>query len=87
MMAGAQYVGMYDLGEGVYAFQFQKDGKDLLVAFMDGDSKTVTVTFSGNLTVTDMYGNASTYSSSAELNLSDAPIYLEYSSGAHPSIG
>ena len=77
IMADAQYVSTYDLGEGIYAYRFQKDGQDLLVAFMDGDSKTVTATFSGELTVTDMYGNATGYTGSAQLKLSDCPIYIQ----------
>ena len=77
MMAGAQYVGTYDLGEGVYGFRFQKEGQDLLVAFMDRESKTVTATFGGDLVVTDMYGNATTYTGTAQLNLSDCPIYIQ----------
>ena len=77
MMAGAQYVGTYDLGEGVYGFRFQKDGQDLLVAFMDGESKTVAATFVGDLVVTDMYGNATTYTGTAQLNLSTCPIYIQ----------
>ena len=77
MMAGAQYVGSYDLGESVYGFRFQKDGKDLLVAFMDGESKTVSAAFSGDLVVTDMYGNATTYTGTAQLSLSTCPIYIQ----------
>ena len=77
MMAGAQYVGTYDLGEGIYGFRFQKDGKDLLVAFMDGEDKAVTATFDGDLVVTDMYGNSTTYTGTAQLNLSTCPIYIQ----------
>ena len=77
ILADAQYVSTYDLGEGIYAYRFQKDGKDLLVAFMDGDSKTVTAAFSGDLTVTDMYGNATTHTGTAQLNLSDCPMYIQ----------
>ena len=77
MMAGAQYVGTYDLGEDIYGFRFQKDGQDLLVAFMDGESKTVDATFDGDLVVTDMYGNATTHTGSAQLNLSTCPIYIQ----------
>jgi hypothetical protein len=77
MMAGAQYVGTYDLGEGIYAFRFQKNGQDLLVTFMDGESTTVTAAFGGDLVVTDMYGNATTYTGTARLNLSTCPIYIQ----------
>ena len=77
MMAGAQYVGTYDLGEGIYGFRFQKDGQDLLVAFMDRESQTVTVTLGGDLVVTDMYGNATTHTGTAQLNLSTCPIYIQ----------
>ena len=77
MMAGAQYVGTFDLGEGIYAFQFQKDGQDLLVAFMDGTTKSLTAAYSGDMVITDMYGNASTYTGTAQLNLSTCPIYIQ----------
>ena len=77
MMAGAQYVGTYDLGEGLYGFRFLKDGQDLLVAFMDRESKTVAATFGGDLVVTDLYGNATIYTGTAQLNLSNSPIYIQ----------
>ena len=87
IMANAQYVSEYDLGDGVYAYLFQKDGQDLVVAWMDGNSKTVTATFSGELVITDMYGNPTTYTGTAQLNLSDCPIYITCASGAITSIG
>ena len=87
ILANAQYMDTFALGDGIYAYRFQKDGQDLLVAFMDGDTKTVNVTFGGNLTVTDMYGNATTYTGSAELNLSTCPIYIACAPGAITSIG
>lgn len=77
LLADAQYVSTYDLGSGVYAYRFQKDGQDLLVAWMDGASQALNASFSGDLTVTDMYGNATTYTGTAQLNLSDCPIYIQ----------
>ncbi len=87
MMADAQYVGTFDLGDGINAYRFQKDGQDLLVAWMDGNSRTLTASFSGDLTVTDMYGNAVIYTGTAAVTVSDYPIYIECASGAITSIG
>lgn len=77
MLADAQYVSTYDLGEGIYAYRFQKDGQDLLVAWMAEGSRTVAAAFSGDLVITDMYGNAITHTGSAQLNLSVTPIYIQ----------
>jgi len=87
IMAGATDGSAYDLGEGVYAYQFRKDGQDLLVVWMDGESKTINLSFSGDLVVYDMYGNATTYTGTAALTASDCPIYLECAPGAITSIG
>ena len=77
VMANAQYVSAFDLGEGVYAHKFQKDGQDLVVAWMDNATKTLNVTIDGELVVTDLYGNATTYTGTAQLNLSNNPIYIQ----------
>ena len=77
IMANAQLVGDYDLGDGVFAYRFQKDGKDLLVAWMDGAKRDLSVTFSGELVITDQYGNATTHTGNATVNLSDCPIYIQ----------
>ena len=77
VMANAQYVSAFDLGEGVYAYKFQKDGQDLVVAWMDNTTKTQSVSFSGELVVTDLYGNATTYTGTTQLNLSNNPIYIQ----------
>lgn len=87
IMADVQYVEEYDLGDGIYAYRFQKDGQDLIVAWMDDASKTVTATFTGDLVITDMYGNAVTHTGTAQLNLSDYPIYITCTPGAITSIG
>lgn len=75
------------LGDGIFAYQFEKGNNYIMVAWTDGSVKTLNATFTGDMVITDMYGNASTYSSSATLNLSEAPIYIEYAKSAHPSIG
>ena len=54
---------------------------------MDDASKTVTATFTGDLVITDMYGNAVTHTGTAQLNLSDYPIYITCTPGAITSIG
>ena len=77
ILAGATYEDTYDLGEGIYAYRFQKNGQDLLVAWMDGESKALTVSFSGDLVITDMYGNATTHTGTAVWNLSTTPIYIQ----------
>ena len=77
MLSGAEYVDMFQLGDGVTAYRFQKDGQDLLVAWMNQGSKTVACSFSGDLVVTDLYGNATTYTGTAQLNLSNVPIYIQ----------
>ena len=77
ILAGARDGVAYDLGEGVYAYKFQKNGQDLVVAWMDNTTKTLSVSFSGDLTVTDLYGNATTYTGTAQLNLSNSPIYIQ----------
>lgn len=77
ILAGVQPVGEYDLGEGIAAYRFQKDGQDLLVAWTAGETKTLTASFSGDMVVADMYGNATTHTGSAVLNLSECPIYIQ----------
>ena len=77
MLAGAQNGVAYDLGDGVYAYKFQKDGQDLVVAWMDNATKTLNVTIDGELVVTDLYGNATTHTGTAQLNLSNCPIYIQ----------
>ncbi len=86
VLNNAQYVSTYDLGEGIYAYRFQKDGQDLLVAWVNQGSQTVSCSFSGDLVVTDLYGNSVTYKDSAELTLSECPIYIAYPSDAPLSI-
>ena len=77
ILAGATDGVAYDLGEGVYAYKFQKNGQDLVVVWMDNTTKTLSVSFSGDLTVTDLYGNATIYTGTAQLNLSNSPIYIQ----------
>jgi hypothetical protein len=67
----------------IYAYQFTKNGKYITVMWAEGDSKTVNLTLSKDITVSDMYGNATTYSAgNITLTLTGAPIYLEYPSGS-----
>ena len=77
VLAGATDGCAYNLGDGIYAYRFQKDGQDLLVAWMDKESKTLNASFSGELVITDMYGNAATYSGTAQLNISNCPVYIQ----------
>lgn len=67
----------------IFAYQFSKDGKYITVMWAEGSNKTVNLTLSKDITVSDMYGNATTYKAgSVTLTLTGAPIYLEYASGA-----
>ena len=86
ILANAQYVDTFQLGDGIQAYRFQKNGQDLVVAWVDKGSQTVSCSFSGGLVVTDLYGNSVTYKDSAELTLSECPIYIAYPSDAPLSI-
>lgn len=67
----------------IFAYQFSKNGKYITVMWAEGSNKTVNLTLSKDITVSDMYGNATTYKAgSVTLTLTGAPIYLEYASGA-----
>ena len=82
ILADAEYVGTFELGRGIYAYRFLKDGKDLLVAWVDGECKNMVASIGeNNMIVTDMYGNASALTpvnGKVSLFLSDSPIYIEY---------
>ena len=88
-LGNVSYHSTLSLGDGVYAYQFTKSGGGYIaVVWTDGTAKTLNATLSKSITVSDMYGNATTYSAgSAALALSEAPIYIEYTSGAISSIG
>ena len=77
LLAGTTGGSAYDLGEGIYAYRFQKDGQDLVVAWMHKESAARSASFSGELVVTDLYGNAVSYTGSATLTFSDSPIYIQ----------
>lgn len=69
--------------KNIFAYQFSKDGKYITVIWAEGAAKTVNLTLNKSISVSDMYGNATTYSAGKiTLTLTGAPIYLEYSSGA-----
>ena len=82
ILSGATYEGICDLGDGIYAYRFQKDGKDLIVAWTHKETRTLNLSFSGELVVTDLYGNAARYTGTAEVTFSDLPIYIECAPGA-----
>ena len=86
-LSGASNGATLSWGDGIYAYQFMKDGNYITIAWTDGTAKTLNATFTGNMVITDIYGNAATYSNSAKLELSETPIYIEYAASAHPSIG
>lgn len=76
------------LGSGIHAYQFEKDGHYLMVAWTtDGTTKNLTANLNGQMVITDMFGNETEYAGSAPLTLSESPIYIEYAMGSHPSIG
>lgn len=75
------------LGSGIHAYQFEKDGHYLMVAWTDDNADTTrTATFNGSVVITDMFGNATTYDGTATLKLSESPIYIEYAKNDVPSI-
>ncbi len=76
-LGGATYQGTVNLGNGVSAYKFTTAaGKTMVVAWTTSDT-TKTLRCSGSMTVTDMYGNATSSLTSA--TLSECPIYIEYS--------
>ena len=87
-MNGATYnATITTLGSDVFAYQFKTDSGYLMVAWTSGSTKNLTATLNGSMVVTDMYGNATTYSGTAPLTLSETPVYLEYNAASHPTIG
>lgn len=70
--------------KNIFAYQFSKsDGGYITVMWSEGGNKTVNLTLDKSITISDMYGNATTYAAgSTTLTLTGAPIYLEYSSGS-----
>ena len=79
MMAGAQYADTIQLGDGIQAYRFQKNGEDLVVAWTTGTA-TKTIRCSGSMDVTDMYGTTTNNLTSA--TLSECPIYIVCNSGS-----
>ena len=87
-LTGATNGQKVNLGSDIHAYQFEKDDHYLMVVWTDDEADTTrTATLSGSIVITDMFGNATTHSNSATLELSECPIYLEYAKGSHPSIG
>ena len=86
-LSGATNGKFINLGSGIYAYQFEKGSNYVMVAWTNGTPTTLNATLTGNMVITDMYGNAVTYSNSAKLELSETPIYIEYAKSSHPSIG
>ena len=78
MMAGAQYADTIQLGDGIQAYRFQKNGEDLVVAWTTS-STTKTLRCSGSMDVTDMYGTTTNNLTTA--TLSECPIYIVCNSG------
>ena len=78
MMAGAQYADTIQLGDGIQAYRFQKNGEDLVVAWTTS-STTKTLRCSDSMDVTDMYGTTTNNLTSA--TLSECPIYIVCNSG------
>lgn len=76
-LAGAIFVGKLDLGENVYAYLYQKDGKPKLVLwYYDLEYNKKTVEFDGeSLDFTDMYGNK-VASDVSEFSVGIEPYYV-----------
>lgn len=74
MLGNASYSGEVELPGDVAAYSFIKDGKTMVVAWTTTDT-TATLNCSSSMTVTDMFGNATSGLTSA--TLSECPIYIE----------
>ena len=75
-LGNATYKGTVSLGDGVSAYKFTVGSKTVIVAWTNS-ATTKTLNCSGSMTVTDMYGNAT--SSLTSTTLSECPVYIEYS--------
>jgi hypothetical protein len=85
MLGDATYKDTLNLGSGIEAYEFtDKNGNDLVVAWTTSDT-TKTLSCSGTMTVTDMYGN--TTSNLTIATLSECPIYITYSDSGTLSVG
>lgn len=79
MLGGATNWGTVDLGDGVAAYSFTKNGQIMVVAWTIGgikaaDKVTKTLNCSSGMTVTDMYGN--TTGNLQTVELTECPIYI-----------
>ena len=82
---GADVSGLF--GTGVQAYRFEKGNRLLVVAWTtDGTTKEFTAALNGQMVITDMFGNATTYNGTTTLKLSENPIYIECAKNDVPSI-
>jgi hypothetical protein len=78
MLSGASNAQKLNLGNGVQAYSFTKNGQTMVVAWTTGTA-TKTIRCSGSMNVTDMYGTTTNNLTTA--TLSECPIYIVCNSG------
>ena len=86
-LAGVTNGSFISLGDGIHAYRFEKGDNYIMVAWTEGAETTLAATSGGDMIITDLYGNASTHTGTAQLKLSETPIYIEYAKGSQPTIG
>lgn len=79
-LTGATYVGEFDLGDGVIAYHFTRDGKDIVVAWCNDVTRNLLLNLGDqDLVIMDLFGNEKPLFKTdgiAPLNLNDVPVYL-----------
>ncbi|RTE05421.1 sugar-binding protein [Paenibacillus whitsoniae] len=83
-LSGASYVQSYAPGDRVQAYQFHRshDGKDVIVAWSQGDSKQLLMQLGASTaTAYDLFGNRTALSAGTDgtimLPVSEEPVYVE----------
>lgn len=81
ILSGATFNGIPNIGEDILAYRFRKGNKDILVMWTKNIAKTLNINFEGTINISDICGNSTSYTGSAELNLNRCPTYLECNTG------
>ena len=72
---GAEYIGTVDLGDGIDAHVYNKDGKPKIIAWSNNADETVTIDYKG-FTAKDTYGN-DIANTNGKLEITLSPVYLD----------
>ena len=79
-LTNASYIGQEDIGENIYCYKFQRDGKDIRTLW-SSNASNVTLKTDGSVRVTDMVGKETILDPDSDGNIyltaSDSPLYLE----------